>query len=80
LILHGASDWENGKVAEVIKRGISCFNVDTAIRMAFVGSIVNTIKEEDTNFDLRKLLGDAREAVKEAVKQKMTYFGSVDKI
>lgn len=80
LVLHGASDWENGRVVEVIKRGISCFNVDTAIRMAFMGSIVNTVKEEDTNFDLRKLLGDAREAVKEAVKQKMIYFGSVNKI
>lgn len=80
LVLHGASDWENGRVAEVVKRGIACFNVDTASRMAFVGSIVNSIKEEETNFDVRKLLGDAREAVKETVKQKMRYFGSVDKI
>jgi len=81
LILHGASDWENGRVEEVIKRGIVCFNVDTVIRLAFINNLINTIKnEEDISFDLRKLLGDAREAVKEAVKEKIKIFGSDGKI
>ncbi|HRY82639.1 MAG TPA: class II fructose-bisphosphate aldolase [Candidatus Moranbacteria bacterium] len=79
LILHGASDWENGKVAEVIKRGISCLNVDTAIRMAFVDRIINSAKKEEVSFDIRKLLEEAREAVEEVVKQKIKYFGSEDK-
>jgi fructose-bisphosphate aldolase class II len=77
LILHGASDWENGRVKEVISRGISCFNVDTAIRLAFVNNLVKAVKEQDNiSFDLRKLLGDAREAVKQAVKEKIKIFGS----
>jgi fructose-bisphosphate aldolase class II len=80
LILHGASDWENGRVAEVIKRGISCFNVDTATRMAFVDSLTNSIRKEESNFDVRKLLGKAREEVKEAVKQKIKFFGSDGKV
>jgi len=81
LILHGASDWENGRVVEVVKRGISCFNVDTATRLAFVNSLVNAIKtRDDMSFDLRKLLGGAREAVKDAVKEKIKYFGSDGKI
>jgi fructose-bisphosphate aldolase class II len=80
LILHGASDWENARVGEVIKRGIACFNVDTATRMAFVGSIINSLKKEESNFDLRKLLGEARDEVKEVVKRKMKYFGSEGKI
>lgn len=77
LILHGASDWENGRVKEVIRRGVCCFNVDTATRLAFVNSLVKSVKEQsDVSFDLRKLLGGAREAVKETVKIKMKYFGS----
>lgn len=77
LILHGASDWENGRVAEVIKRGVACFNVDTSIRLAFTNNLVKTVKDQDNvSFDIRKLLGGAREAVKEVVKEKIKIFGS----
>lgn len=77
LVLHGASDWEDGKVKEVISRGISCFNVDTAVRLAFINNLINAIKSEDTgSFDLRKLLGEARDAVKDAVKKKIKLYGS----
>lgn len=81
IILHGASDWEDGKVVEVIKRGVSCFNVDTAIRLAFVNSLTNSVRDRtDISFDVRKLLGDAREAVKDTVKKKIKMFGSDGKI
>jgi len=81
LILHGASDWEDGRAVEVIKRGINCLNVDTAIRVAFENSIVHTVKNEgNMSFDIRKLLGDARSAVKEVVKEKIKLFGSEGKI
>jgi fructose-bisphosphate aldolase, class II len=77
LILHGASDWENGRVQEVIKRGICCFNVDTAIRMAFVNNLMNALKfQGGVSFDVRKLLGDAKDAVKEVVQDKIKSFGS----
>ncbi|MFA6973903.1 MAG: class II fructose-bisphosphate aldolase [Parcubacteria group bacterium] len=81
LILHGASDWDDGRVAEVIKRGISCFNVDTALRMAFTNKIIQAVKKEETSsFDIRKFLGEAREEVKKAVMAKMKLFGSEGKI
>ena len=81
LVLHGASDWENGRVKEVISRGICCFNVDTATRLAFVNSLVKAVHEQnEISFDIRKLLGDAREAVKNIVKEKMRYFGSEGKV
>lgn len=80
LVLHGASDWESDRVSEVIKRGISCFNVDTAIRLAFTNSLINAMHNQDNiSFDLRKSLGDAREAVKETVKEKIRIFGSEGK-
>ncbi len=81
LILHGASDWVNGKVDEAIKNGISCFNVDTAIRLAFVNDLVKSVREQSgVSFDIRKLLGGAREAVKSAVIEKIKIFGSEGKI
>ncbi len=77
LVLHGASDWENGRVAEVIKRGIACFNVDTAIRMAFINNLINSVRNQGNgSFDIRELLSEARDAVKEIVKFKIKLFGS----
>lgn len=81
LILHGASDWENGRVQEVIKRGITCFNVDTAIRLAFVNNLMSAMKyQSGVSFDIRKLLGDAKDAVREVIQEKMKIFGSDGKI
>lgn len=77
LILHGASDWENGRVAEVIKRGVACFNIDTSLRMTFVNNLMRAMENKDTSsFDPRKILGDARDAVKQTVKEKIKIFGS----
>lgn len=77
IILHGASDWENGRVAEVIQRGVVCFNVDTAIRLAFVNDLMRAAKSQTgISFDIRKTLGDARDAVKHVVQDKIKIFGS----
>ncbi len=78
LVLHGASDWHNGRVAEVIKRGISCFNVDTAIRLAFLGELRKMLDSGDET-DLRKILGAAKEETKDTVRQKIKMFGSAGK-
>jgi fructose-bisphosphate aldolase class II len=62
-------------------RGICCFNVDTATTLAFVNSLVKAVHEQnEISFDIRKLLGDAREAVKNIVKEKISYFGSEGKV
>lgn len=78
LVLHGASDWNNGRVQEVVKRGISCFNVDTAIRLAFIGGLREVLQNSEET-DLRKVLGEAKEHTKEAVKERMLIFGSAGK-
>jgi fructose-bisphosphate aldolase class II len=81
LVLHGASDWEHDRVVEVVQRGICCFNVDTATRMAFMSNLMKTSCNLGSNvtFDIRKVLGDAREAAKLAIIQKMKSFGSAGK-
>ncbi len=82
LVLHGASDWEGERVKKVIDKGISCFNIDTALRVAFTDSLVSTLTKnlEKISYDLRRTLGEARKAVKEEVKHKIKLFGSDNKI
>jgi fructose-bisphosphate aldolase class II len=79
LVMHGASDWESDRVKEVIARGVSCFNVDTSIRLAFIGQLRHTLENSEET-DLRKLLSVSKDAVKKTVKEKMTYFGSGGKL
>jgi fructose-bisphosphate aldolase, class II len=77
IVMHGASDWEDGKAEEAIKRGVSCLNIDTNIRLAFVNTLSSIFRgDKDPDFDVRDILGQAREAVKEEVKKKMKLFGS----
>lgn len=80
LVLHGASDWEKDRVEKVIERGICCFNVDTATRVAFVNSLIRTVKSQsEISFDIRKIMGDAQEEVKKTVMKKMNDFCSSGK-
>jgi fructose/tagatose bisphosphate aldolase len=44
--------------------------------MAFVNSLSATFSQDDPGLDIRRILGKAREAVKESVKHKMRLFGS----
>jgi ketose-bisphosphate aldolase len=46
LVLHGASDWEGERVSEVIQRGVCCFNVDTAVRLAFINNLINSLRDQ----------------------------------
>lgn len=78
IVMHGASDWDATRVSEVIRRGVSCFNVDTAIRLAFLGQLKQTLTTSE-EADLRKVLGIARDAAQQIVREKMRIFGSAGK-
>jgi fructose-bisphosphate aldolase class II len=78
LVLHGASDWEEERAKKVIGIGISCFNVDTATRLAFIGTLTKTL-EGSSDTDIRTILGAAMTSVEEVVKQKIRMYGSEGK-
>lgn len=78
LVLHGASDWETERAKKAIELGITCFNVETATKTAFLKTLRSTL-ETSQEVDIRKVLMPAREAFKEAVKKKMELFGSAGK-
>ena len=78
IVLHGASDWDGDRVAKVISLGVSCFNVDTAIRLSFLSQLSQTLSSGDET-DIRKALGAARRSAEAAVWKKIEAFGSAGK-
>ena len=75
IVIHGASDWQEDRVHEVISRGVSCFNVDTNSRVAFAQSLLRSVQNgEMEKADLRKILGDARDSMQDAVEKKIRMF------
>lgn len=79
LVLHGSSGVPDEAVQKAIKLGICKVNIDTNIREAFVGKMRAVINEHPDEIDPRKILGPAREAAVEIIRNKMRVFGSSGK-
>lgn len=80
LVLHGASDWSKEKIESAVTGGISCFNVDTDVRLAFMHELCRTIDgDKCTITDPRKVMDPVRNAVKKKVVEKINIFGSAMK-
>jgi fructose-bisphosphate aldolase, class II len=68
--------------AEIIKAitlGIAKVNVDTDLRLAFTGSVREALANSPNEFDPRKILGPAKDTIKQVSKSKMQLFGSSGK-
>jgi fructose-bisphosphate aldolase class II len=77
---HGGNIGETyGVPVEEIQRGIAHgvrkVNIDTDNRLAMTGAIRKTLHENRKEFDPRKYLGPAREAMKQVCVSRMTAFG-----
>jgi len=79
IVLHGSSGVPDESVRQAIKLGVRKVNIDTNIREAFVGEMRRVIAEKPDEIDPRKILGPARDAATEIIRQKMRVFGSSGK-
>lgn len=77
--LTGARGIPEEHIQKAISLGISKINIDTDMRLAFTAAIREFLAKTPREFDPRKILGPAKEAVKEVVKGKMRLFGSSGK-
>jgi fructose-bisphosphate aldolase class II len=77
--LTGAKGIPEDHIKKAISLGISKINIDTDLRLAFTASVREVLTNSPKEFDPRKILGPAKEAVKEVVKGKMRLFGSSGK-
>ncbi len=77
--LTNAKGIPEGEIRKAISLGIAKVNVDTDLRLAFTGSVREVLATSPKEFDPRKILGPAREAMKQVAKSKMQLFGSSGK-
>ena len=78
--LAGAKGMPDESIKRAIKLGIVKINIDTDLRLAFTATIREVLATTPAQFDPRKILGPAREAMKDVVRNKMRLFGSSNKV
>ena len=76
LVLHGASGVPDEGVREAVARGICKINIATHLNKAFVEAVSQALATNPGVVDPRKILVKGKEAVKEAVREKIRLFGS----
>lgn len=76
LVLHGASGISDEQIRRAVPHGITKINIDTDLRVAFSQAIKDLLAKNPNEIDPRKILGPAREAMKEVARTKMRLFGS----
>jgi fructose-bisphosphate aldolase class II len=77
--LSGAKGIPEEEIKKAITLGIAKINIDTDLRLAFTATVREALVNSPKNFDPRKILGPAKDAMKEVVKSKMRLFGSIGK-
>ena len=77
--LTGAKGIPEDHIFKAISLGISKINIDTDLRLAFTATVREVLTNSPKEFDPRKILGPAKEAMKEVVRGKMRLFGSSGK-
>jgi fructose-bisphosphate aldolase class II len=77
--LSGAKGTSEEHIKKAISLGIAKINIDTDLRLAFTAAVREFLKESPEDFDPRKILGSAENAMKRVVKGKMRLFGSAGK-
>jgi len=77
--LPGARGIPDEAIQKAIGLGISKINIDTDLRLSFVGALREILTTKPDEFDPRKILGPGRAAIQQTVQSKMKLFGSSGK-
>jgi len=77
--LKGAKGVPDSAIVTAVKNGICKVNIDTDIRLAMLGAIRQVLIEAPEQFDPRKYLKPAREAITKVVGEKIDLLGSANR-
>ena len=77
--LPGAMGVPDEAYKDAVARGINKINIDTDLRLAFMAAVREFLTNNPGVFDPRKILGPAREAIKDQMRKKINLFGSAGK-
>jgi len=75
----GARGVPEEMISQATKMGVCKVNIDTDLRLAMTGAIRKVFVETPGEFDPRKYLGPARDAIKQVVKRKIKFLGCAGK-
>jgi fructose-bisphosphate aldolase class II len=75
LVLHGASGVNDDEVRKGITAGICKINIDTRIRMIFTKKMKEILEGDPNQIDPRNILGPAKDAAKEVIRDRIRVFG-----
>lgn len=76
IVLHGSSGVPDEAIVKAVQLGVRKVNIDTNIREAFVDKCREVLGANPDEIDPRKVLGPAREAATEIIREKIRVFGS----
>jgi fructose-bisphosphate aldolase class II len=79
IVLHGSSGVPDDQITRAIELGVRKVNIDTNIREAFVAGMRKVLDAHPGEIDPRKILGPARAAAVEIIREKIRLFGSSGK-
>lgn len=79
LVLHGGTGIPDDKIKRAISLGTAKINVNTECQLAFARELRKLIANDDKVYDPRKIIGPATKGIADAVKEKITVFGSANK-
>ncbi len=71
LVMHGASGVPDNQIRSAIKLGVTVFNIDTDLRVAFNKALRSTIKKFPQIYDPRKLFRPATDALQSMAEYKI---------
>ena len=77
--LADASGIHEDDVRKAVQHGIAKINTDTDLRLAFTTRVREVLRDKPKEFDPRKILGPARDEMREVVRNRMEVFGSAGK-
>jgi len=78
--LPGAKGVPEDMITRASKSGVCKVNIDTDLRLVMTASIRKAFVEHPEDFDPRKYLGPAREAIKQMVMHKLDILGNVNRL
>ncbi|MEX2543013.1 MAG: class II fructose-1,6-bisphosphate aldolase [Trueperaceae bacterium] len=78
-VLAGAVGIHEEDVRKAVSHGIAKINTDTDLRLGFTAAIREILRDKPAEFDPRKILGPARDQMKELVSDRIALFGSAGK-
>ncbi len=76
IVLHGASGLNEETIKKAVTLGVDKINIDTDVRQAFTDGVHSVFAQKPSEYDPRKIVGAARDSMKEVVIGKMRMFGS----